>query len=274
MAGLAVTVALDWTPNTNHIGFYVAKAKGWYKEAGLEVVLLSPHVGARWAGVGGRRGCWRGASPPSPAPSPTPRMASLPPPPLPHPHPLSHTIPLPRTPDGYTVTPASRVECGEALLAITPSESVISYNTWPQADRPRPKLKARVCGVCVACGGWGGEAGGRRRAKGCPLSIPALSTHPTALPPIHTHPPSPPSSPPPARYEGRIVRELIRGDGGGSGDYQELALPMLGLWPTLLAVSARCVRCATQGVDGGGWVARVGGVCVCGGGGGREPRCF
>ena len=70
------------------------------------------------------------------------------------------------------------------------------------------------------------------------------------------------------------MRELIRGDGGGSGDYQELALPMLGLWPTLLAVSARCVRCATQGVDGGGWVARVGGVCVCGGGGGREPRCF
>ena len=37
-----VTVALDWTPNTNHTGFYVAKAKGWFAEAGLEVSLKSP----------------------------------------------------------------------------------------------------------------------------------------------------------------------------------------------------------------------------------------
>ncbi|TIX37445.1 MAG: myristoyl transferase, partial [Mesorhizobium sp.] len=30
-----VTVALDWTPNTNHVGLYVAQAKGFYAEAGL-----------------------------------------------------------------------------------------------------------------------------------------------------------------------------------------------------------------------------------------------
>ena len=41
----AVTVALDWTPNTNHVGFYVAKARGLFTEAGLDVELLSPHVG-------------------------------------------------------------------------------------------------------------------------------------------------------------------------------------------------------------------------------------
>lgn len=35
MALAPVTVALDWTPNTNHVGFFVAKAKGWYKDAGL-----------------------------------------------------------------------------------------------------------------------------------------------------------------------------------------------------------------------------------------------
>lgn len=40
----SVVVALDWTPNTNHTGFYVAKGKGWYKDSGLEVELLSPHV--------------------------------------------------------------------------------------------------------------------------------------------------------------------------------------------------------------------------------------
>lgn len=32
------------TPNTNHIGFYFAKAKGLYDAAGLNVRLLSPHV--------------------------------------------------------------------------------------------------------------------------------------------------------------------------------------------------------------------------------------
>ena len=32
------------TPNTNHIGLYVAKAKGLYAAAGLDVTLLSPHL--------------------------------------------------------------------------------------------------------------------------------------------------------------------------------------------------------------------------------------
>lgn len=35
-----VTIALDWTPNTNHIGLYVAEAKGFYDEAGLDVQIL------------------------------------------------------------------------------------------------------------------------------------------------------------------------------------------------------------------------------------------
>lgn len=38
-----VTVALDWTPNTNHVGFYVAQALGYYAEVGISVELLSPH---------------------------------------------------------------------------------------------------------------------------------------------------------------------------------------------------------------------------------------
>jgi ABC-type nitrate/sulfonate/bicarbonate transport system substrate-binding protein len=37
-------VALDWTPNTNHVGFFIAAERGWYGEAGLDVQLLSPHV--------------------------------------------------------------------------------------------------------------------------------------------------------------------------------------------------------------------------------------
>ena len=35
-----VTVQLDWTPNTNHIGIYLAQAKGWYKDAGIKVKIL------------------------------------------------------------------------------------------------------------------------------------------------------------------------------------------------------------------------------------------
>ena len=40
-----VKVALDWTPNTNHAGFYVAKAQGLYAAAGLDVSFISPHSG-------------------------------------------------------------------------------------------------------------------------------------------------------------------------------------------------------------------------------------
>ena len=35
-----LSVALDWTPNTNHVGLYVAQAKGWFEEAGLTVDIL------------------------------------------------------------------------------------------------------------------------------------------------------------------------------------------------------------------------------------------
>lgn len=36
----SLSVALDWTPNTNHVGLYVAEAKGWFEEAGLDVDIL------------------------------------------------------------------------------------------------------------------------------------------------------------------------------------------------------------------------------------------
>lgn len=35
-----LSVALDWTPNTNHVGLYVAHAKGWFDEVGLDVDIL------------------------------------------------------------------------------------------------------------------------------------------------------------------------------------------------------------------------------------------
>lgn len=38
----AITFVLDWTPNTNHTGLYVAQDKGWFDEAGLTVEIVQP----------------------------------------------------------------------------------------------------------------------------------------------------------------------------------------------------------------------------------------
>lgn len=37
-----ITFVLDWSPNTNHTGIYVAKALGYYEEAGLDVKIVQP----------------------------------------------------------------------------------------------------------------------------------------------------------------------------------------------------------------------------------------
>lgn len=37
-----ITVVLDWTPNTNHTGLYVAREKGYFQEADLEVEIAQP----------------------------------------------------------------------------------------------------------------------------------------------------------------------------------------------------------------------------------------
>ena len=41
-----VTVILDYVPNTNHTGMYVALYKGWYEEEGLNVEIIEPTEGA------------------------------------------------------------------------------------------------------------------------------------------------------------------------------------------------------------------------------------
>lgn len=37
-----ITIVLDWTPNTNHTGIFVAKANGYFEEAGLNVEIVQP----------------------------------------------------------------------------------------------------------------------------------------------------------------------------------------------------------------------------------------
>ena len=40
------TLILDWTPNTNHTGIYVARDKGWYKDQGIDLEIIEPAEGA------------------------------------------------------------------------------------------------------------------------------------------------------------------------------------------------------------------------------------
>jgi ABC-type nitrate/sulfonate/bicarbonate transport system substrate-binding protein len=37
-----VRLVLDWTPNTNHTGLYIALEKGWFAEEGLSVQIIQP----------------------------------------------------------------------------------------------------------------------------------------------------------------------------------------------------------------------------------------
>src|SRR4030042_2450153 len=37
-----VTLMLDWVPNTNHTGIFVARDLGYFREAGLDVQIVEP----------------------------------------------------------------------------------------------------------------------------------------------------------------------------------------------------------------------------------------
>ena len=37
-----ITIVLDWTPNTNHTGIFVAQANGYFEDAGLNVEIVQP----------------------------------------------------------------------------------------------------------------------------------------------------------------------------------------------------------------------------------------
>ncbi|MBE5939981.1 MAG: ABC transporter substrate-binding protein [Lachnospiraceae bacterium] len=41
-----ITIVLDWTPNTNHTGLFVAQEKGYFKELGLNVKITEPPEGS------------------------------------------------------------------------------------------------------------------------------------------------------------------------------------------------------------------------------------
>ena len=172
-----VIVALDWTPNGNHLGFYVALDAGVYADAGLDVRLVSPSDAD-----------YKGSYTPSDDATASDAAATATP----------------------YVTPCSKVAAGDAHFAINSPEGVLGWNT---ADG-RPRLKAvaallhdRNTSAIVTL---------RSSGKASPADLDGATYASYA-----------------ARFEGRIVREIIR-HAGGKGDFREVTPPMLGVFETLV----------------------------------------
>jgi ABC-type nitrate/sulfonate/bicarbonate transport system substrate-binding protein len=152
---LKLTLALDWTPNINHIGFFIAREMGFYKELGLEVDIIDPSS------------------------------------------------------DNYAVTPAKKVELGEADLALCPTESVISYRT---KENPFDLIgiatifQKDISAIAV------------REGEGItsPKDLDGKSY-------ASYH----------ARYEDGIVKQMIKND-GGLGDIEVIYPEKLGIWDTVI----------------------------------------
>lgn len=148
-------LALDWTPNINHIGFFVAQHKGFYEGANLDVTISDPSA------------------------------------------------------DNYAVTPAKKVELGQADFALCPMESIISYRT---KTRPFPLqaiaaiFQEDVSAIAVL----------KNSSIKSPRDLDGKSY-------ASYH----------ARYEDAIVRQMIKND-GGQGNISIDYPAKLGIWETIL----------------------------------------
>jgi len=150
-----VTFALDWTPNINHIGFFIAREMGYYKALGIEVNIIDPSA------------------------------------------------------DNYAVTPAKKVEKGVADFALCPTESVISFRTKTtpfDLIGVATVFQHDLSAIAVRAG----------EGMETPKDLDG-KTYASYQ----------------ARYEDRIVMQMIRNDGGNgilNIDYPA----KLGVWETLL----------------------------------------
>ncbi|MEJ7660812.1 MAG: ABC transporter substrate-binding protein [Hymenobacter sp.] len=115
--------------------------------------------------------------------------------------------------DNYATTPAKKLETGAADFAIAPFESVISLNTKANhvpAVAVAALLQADISSVAVLKKQRPGAA---RDLDGC-----AYASYQ-------------------ARYEDKIVQQLVIND-GGAGDLRLSYPPKLGIWETLLTGAA------------------------------------
>lgn len=150
-----LTLALDWTPNINHIGFFVAQEKGFYRDQGIELNILHPGQ------------------------------------------------------DDYRITPAKKVELGQADFALCPTESIISYRTKRtpfQMIAIAAILQEDLSAITIQAG----------NGIGTPADLDGKIYASYK-----------------ARYEDELVREMIR-NAGGRGDIKVTYPEKLGIWETVL----------------------------------------
>lgn len=152
-------IALDWTPNTNHTGFFVAQTEGYYQRKGLDVQIIHPAQ------------------------------------------------------DNYEVTPAKKLERDEVDLAITPTESILSYRFKenPAHFIAIAALLQSDTSAIVTLANSGIERPAQLDGK----------TYASYQ----------------ARYEDAIVQQMVRND-GGTGDLKISYPNKLGIWNTLLEEQA------------------------------------
>lgn len=154
-----ITLALDWTPNVNHIGILVAKELGYYTELGIDLEIVSPLT------------------------------------------------------DNYQLTPGKKLELDLATFVLAPFETVISLNNKAN------KVEARAIYALL---------------QEDLSSIASLSSSKMTNP---RHLDGKIYASYQARYEDKIVQELVKKD-GGTGDFEISYPAKLGIWNTLLAKQA------------------------------------
>ncbi len=148
-------IALDWTPNTNHTGLFVALELGFYRAKNIDLAIISPEA------------------------------------------------------DGYLVTPAKKLELAEVDFAIVPTESLISLLL--------KENKVDVKGIAAIL-------------REDTSSLITLASSNIARPKqldgkVYASYK--------ARYEDKIVKQVIIND-GGTGDIRIEYPEKLGIWDTIL----------------------------------------
>ncbi len=151
---MKLTLALDWTPNTLHAGYFIAEAEGYFKEAQLDVTFINPEA------------------------------------------------------DNYAITPAKKLADRQVHVAVAPSESIISFNTLPNAV-PLVAIAA-VLQEDVSAVVTRNDSGITRPAQ---LDGRTFASYQ-------------------ARFEDDIVRQLVQAD-GGQGDLVISNPDKLEMWRTV-----------------------------------------
>lgn len=151
---MKLTLALDWSPNTLHAGYFIAEAEGYFRDNQLDVTFVTPEE------------------------------------------------------DNYATTPAKKLADRLVHVAVAPSESVISFNTLPDAV-PLVAIAA-VLQEDVSAIVTRSDSGITRPAQ---LDGKTFASYQ-------------------ARFEDDIVRQLVQAD-GGQGNFTIANPDKLEMWRTV-----------------------------------------